>query len=61
MAQALQDARYTVVSHDPSVITASRVFGGGIDSLIPIVLVVVILVGGLTYFKSQASSFAENI
>lgn len=61
MAQALQDARYAIVSHDSSIITVSRVFDGGWYMFIPLVLVVLTLLGGLAYFKSQASSFAENI
>lgn len=61
MAQALQDARYAVVSHDKVVITISSAFGGGIYLFVPFVIVVGVLIGGLVYFKSQANSFAENI
>jgi ABC-2 type transport system permease protein len=61
MAQALQDARYSLISHDPKVVTAYRVFDGGWHTLIPFAIVIVVLIGGLTYFKSQANSFAENI
>lgn len=61
MAQALQDARYAIVSHAPQVVTISRVFDGGWYRLIPFGIVLIALVGGLAYFKSQANSFAENI
>jgi hypothetical protein len=61
MAQAIQDARYSVVSHDPVVVTISRAFNGGYYLLIPFSIVVVIFIGGLVYFKSQADSFAENM
>jgi len=61
MAQAMQDARYTVVSQHPKVITIARAFDGGWYTVIPFVLVGIALVGGLVYFKSQADSFAENI
>lgn len=61
MAQTLQDARYSLVSHDQSVVTISRVFEGGWYRLLPFVIVAVVLGGGLLYFKSQANSFAENI
>lgn len=61
IAQALQDARYVLVSHADSVLTIGRVFDGGWYRLIPFVLVLATLVGGLVYFKSQANSFAENI
>lgn len=60
-AQAIQDARYVLVSHDPKVITISRVFDGGWYMLIPFILVAVVLVAGLLYFKSQAKNFAENL
>lgn len=61
VAQAIQDARYALVTHDPKVVTIARVFDGGWYTLIPFGIVVVVLVGGLLYFKSQANSFAENI
>lgn len=59
MAQAIQDLRYSLVTHDA--ITIHRVFNGGWYSFIPIGIVGILLVGGLLYFKSQANSFAENI
>ncbi len=61
MAQAIQDARYALVTHDKLVITASRIYGGGWYAYIPFVIVGLVLVGGTMYFKSQANSFAENI
>jgi len=61
VAQVMQDARYALISHDPRVITISRVFDGGWYRLIPFGIVLLVLVGGLAYFKSQANSFAENI
>lgn len=61
MAQAIQDARYALVSHGPNVLTANRLFDGGWYMLIPIVVVVLVLIGGITYFKKQAPNFAENL
>lgn len=61
IAQTLQDARYALVSHDPSVVTISRVFDGGWYRFIPFIVVLFVLVGGLLYFKGQANSFAENM
>jgi ABC-2 type transport system permease protein len=61
MAQAIQDARYAVVSHDPVVITISRAFNGGYYALIPILAIGVILVTGALYFRSQSKTFAENL
>ncbi len=61
MAQAIQDARFAVVSHDDKVITIWRVFDGGWYALIPFVIVIVTFAGGLLYFRSQSASFAENL
>jgi ABC-2 type transport system permease protein len=61
VAQVMQDSRYALISHDPKIVTISRVFDGGWYRLIPFAFVVLVLVGGLLYFKSQADSFAENI
>ena len=61
MAQSLQDARYALVSHSDVVLTIAKVFNGGWYRTIPFVIVIGVLIGGLLYFKSQASSFAENI
>lgn len=61
MAQAIQDARYAAVTHDSRVITIQRVFNGGWYKLIPFVIVVLVLIGGISYFKSQADGFAENL
>lgn len=61
VAQAMQDSRYALVTHSPRVVTIGRVFDGGWYMLIPFVVVVLVLLGGLAYFKSQANSFAENI
>ena len=61
MAQALQDARYAIVSHDKVVTTVSRVFNGGLYRMAPLAIVFVVLIGGLAYFRSQSNTFAENI
>lgn len=59
MAQAIQDARYSVVTHET--ITTHTLFDGGWYMFIPLILVVVVLLGGLLYFKNEAKYFAENI
>jgi ABC-2 type transport system permease protein len=61
MAQAIQDARYAVVTHDKTVVTVHRIFDGGWYMFIPLVLVVVVLIGGLAYFRKESKNFAENI
>ncbi|HVX48149.1 MAG TPA: ABC transporter permease [Candidatus Saccharimonadales bacterium] len=59
MAQAIQDARYTAVTHQTS--TIYQVFGGGWYQYIPFAIVAVVLVGGLAYFRRESKYFAENI
>ena len=59
MAQAIQDARYSAVTHHEP--TVWRLFQHGPAAYLPLLIVGVVLVGGFRYFKSQASNFAENI
>lgn len=59
LAQAIQDARYSTITHQS--VTIGHVFNGGWYKFIPYVLVVVVFLIGFTYFRSQARSFAENI
>jgi ABC-2 type transport system permease protein len=59
MAQTIQDARYASVSHDT--LTIYKVYDGGWYSLIPFIIVVVVLLGGLSYFRKESKYFAENI
>ena len=61
LAQAIQDARHAIVSHDPVVITIHSVFHGGWYRFIPYLLVVCIFVFGVTYFARRADSFAEDL
>lgn len=59
MAQSMQDARYSVVTHQSA--TVYSVFQGGWYQYIPFLIVVVVLIGGLSYFKKESKYFAENI
>jgi len=59
MAQAIQGIRYNAVTHQA--VTTQHIFNSTWLALIPFAFVVIALVGGLLYFKSQADSFAENI
>jgi ABC-2 type transport system permease protein len=59
MGQAIQDGRYALITHRAP--TVHQVFNGGWHDLIPFAIVVVVLIVGVIYFKSQANSFAENI
>jgi len=61
MAQAIQDARYVLVSHDQSIKTIWSVFNSNWQALIPIGVVLFVFVTGVSYFRSQQNSFAENL
>lgn len=59
MAQAIQDARFNLVTQET--VTASGLLGSSWTIMIPFVLTVLVLVGGILYFKKQSRTFAENI
>lgn len=59
MAQAIQDARYATITHATP--TAHQLFDGGPLMLVPFVIVFLILLGGLAYFRRESKYFAENI
>ena len=61
MAQAMQDSRYALITHDDRVVTISRAFDGGPYQYIPFALVIFALIGGILYFKRQSKSFAEDL
>ncbi len=59
VAVAIQDARYVFVTK--STITTHSVFKHGWYSFLPYVVSLLLIVGGVFYFKKQSKSFAENI
>ena len=59
LAVAIQNARFHVVTE--KAITAHERFNGGWYAMIPVALTIVVFVGGVSYFRSQSKSFAENI
>jgi ABC-2 type transport system permease protein len=59
MAQAIQDARHAVITHDS--FTVSQAFHGGPERLIPLAITGLALVGGILYFRKHAKHFAEEI
>lgn len=61
MAQAIQDARYVAVTQSDQVITISRIFNGGWYMYIPFIIVILVFISGLLYFKKESKYFAENI
>ena len=59
IGQAIQDARYSVVTHES--LTAHRVFEGGWYAYLPFAIVAIVLVSGMAYFRKESKYFAENI
>jgi len=59
LAQAIQDARYALVTHQTD--TISSVYGNPMMRLVPILICLVLLGVGILYFKKQAKHFAEDI
>lgn len=59
MAQAIQDARYLVVT--PEALTIHNVFSNDLYRLIPVAIPFVLLIIGIWYFKREAKYFAENL
>jgi len=59
MAQAIQDARYSLVTHQST--TIGQVFNGGWYRFLPFVFVIFALVLGVAYFRRESKYFAENI
>lgn len=59
VAQAIQDARHSVVT-DQSV-TIGQLFDNPLYQLIPFVLVILVFIGGILYFRRHSKYFAENV
>lgn len=59
IAQAIQDARYALITHDT--ITPLSLFTNSIYIIIPFAIVIIIFITGTLYFKKHSKYFAENI
>lgn len=59
ITQAIQDARYSLVTH--KTLTIWHVFNGGWYSLIPFVFIIIAVFIGVSYFRKESKYFAENI
>ena len=59
VAQAIQDARYTLITTQTETVTT--LFGSRLYTLVPIAIVISVLLIGAFYFKSKSKSFAENL
>lgn len=61
VAQVVQDARYSIISHNEKVITINTVFDGGWYRMIPIIIVISTLIIGVSYFRIKSPNFAEDL
>ena len=59
VAQAIQDARYALITHES--VTISSLFGSAVFTFIPIAIAIAIFILGTLYFKKHSKNFAENI
>ncbi len=59
LAQAIQDARYSLITHDTA--TVGSLFGNGYYLLVPFGVVAAIFIIGTLYFKKNSKYFAENV
>jgi ABC-2 type transport system permease protein len=59
MAQAIQDARYVLVTHETT--TIYQVFQSGWFKIVPFAIVTLALLVGIAYFRKESKYFAENI
>ncbi len=59
VAQSIQDVRYSLITHQS--ITISNSFTNKVYFFIPLFIVLVTLLIGITYFRKESKYFAENI
>ena len=59
IAQALQDARYAMITKATTI--PQMAFNGGWYEYIPFMIVILVFIGGSAYFKKQSKHFAEDI
>ncbi|MEI7539401.1 MAG: ABC transporter permease [Candidatus Saccharibacteria bacterium] len=59
LAQAVQDARYSLITHES--VTVTSLFGSWLYVLIPLTITASVFILGALYFKKNSKYFAENI
>ena len=59
MAQAIQDARYSIITHQSP--TIFRLFDNSFLIAVPFMVVILAFIVGLLYFKKESKYFAENL
>ncbi len=60
VAQIIQDSRWSLISHDPIVVNSWTALQGKLIA-IPFIIITLIVVGSIVYFKNESKYFAENI
>lgn len=59
IAQAIQDARYSLITHNS--VTTWGIFHNIWYAMIPLIIVVIVFIVGVFYFKKHSKGFAEAI
>jgi ABC-2 type transport system permease protein len=59
MAQTVQDARYSVITHET--LTGYKLFNGGWYAFIPFGIVLVVFILGIRHFRIHSKYFAEEL
>ena len=61
IAQAIQDARFLLITNETTTTWSLVGEGTFVIKLIPIIITVVILIWGAMYFKKKSKFFAEEV
>jgi len=59
VAQAIQDARYSLITHET--ITPGSLSNDTLLIVVPFIIVAIVFVGGILYFKKNSKYFAESV
>lgn len=59
VAQAIQDARFNVVTH--TALTAPALTSNPLFVIVPILITILVFIAGALFFKRESKTFAENI
>jgi ABC-2 type transport system permease protein len=63
LVQIIQDVRHAILGgpSGPNDVTAASVYAGAGGRLIPIVMAVLVFLGGLAFFRREGRYFAERV
>lgn len=59
VAQIVQAARYSIITHQT--ITVNKIFNGGFYQYIPFLIIIIVVIVGVLFFRKQSRYFAEEI